>query len=133
MSTPNPNPVGSALNPIINPTAFSWIEPTANEPPTAGGTPPPFDATAEVTGYLIGIRAIAGTSPGTYAIQSAVTGATTLTETLAAAVGGPLAPGNYAAAIQTVGPEDSPWSDEIFFDIVVPLPVPLPPSGFSAA
>ncbi|HXN95994.1 MAG TPA: hypothetical protein VN879_15930 [Candidatus Acidoferrales bacterium] len=106
-------------------TQFTWTDPTTNtdgSPITAG----------EITGYSIGIRntAAAGSVIGTYPIVANVSGAAAGSELLTA-LGTVLAPGSYAAAIQTVGPEVSPFSPEITFTIAAP--VPNPPSNFSVA
>ncbi len=127
------DPLGSALNPLVNPkVGFSWVAPTANEPSPDGSPTPAFDAKAEIVSYLIGVRNInAGTQAGTYAAQTGVSDPTATTEALSLL--GVLAPGNYAAAIQVVGPQNSPWSAEVFFDIVPVIPVPMPPSGFTVS
>lgn len=126
------DPLGSALNPIVNPKTFSWAAPVANEP-QVDGTILPFDPVKEITGYLIGIRSSTkgATSSGTYPIQAAVTGAATLSDTLAS-IQAVFVDDIYAAAIKTVGPQDSTWSAEVFFQIHAPVPVPKPPSGFKA-
>ena len=97
-------------------TTFTWVIPTKN---TDGTT----IAAGEITGYHIGTRQ--GGTAGTYPTITPVIDptATTATETFA--------PGTYNAAIQTIGPANSAFSSEITFTVA--LPVPLPPSGFSAS
>lgn len=126
------DPLGSALNPIVNPKNFTWAVPTANAV-AVDGTTPAFDAKSEVTGYLIGVRDTkAGTAPGTYAIQAAVSDPAATSDPLTA-LQAVFQDGIYAAAIQTVGPQNSVWSSEVFFQVAHPIPVPLPPSGFTAS
>jgi hypothetical protein len=122
-----------------NPTEFDWTPASANTDATL-----PFVA-GEVTGFVIGIRPVAG-SPGVYPITIAVNDPAATKETLSAAVAAGLAvlkDGTYQSAIKSVGPVDSAWTSEVASDTTVsgtdfaivtpppPVPVPLPPSGFS--
>jgi hypothetical protein len=104
---------------MSNPTQFSWVEPTVN----TDGTPV---AAGEITGYQVGVRPASGT-PGTYPDTASVSGATTLTATIAS-VNPALLSGSYAAAVRAIGPTDSAWSAEITFAIAG---VPTPPTGFT--
>jgi hypothetical protein len=105
---------------MANPTTFTWVEPTVN---TDGTT----ITAGEITGYQVGVRS--GGAAGTYPDTVSVSGATTLTATLAA-VTPPLVAGSYFAAVRAVGPTDSAWSAEISFAIAG---VPTPPTGFSVS
>lgn len=106
-----------------NPTQFQWVDPTTN---TDGST----ITTGEVTGYQIGVRLASGT-PGQYLVTTQfVPGAASTTEVFSS-LSAVLAPGDYAAAIQTVGPTNSVFSTETTFTIAAP--VPNPPTGFTAA
>lgn len=110
---------------MSNPTKFSWTDPTTN----VDGSPL---AAGEITGYSIGVRltTAAGSAVGVYPIVANVTGATAANE-LISALGTVLVPGSYAAAVQAVGPVDSPWSGEAVFTIVPPQP--SAPTGFTVA
>jgi hypothetical protein len=111
---------------------FSWVDATANVDGSAV-------VTGEVTGFTIGVRPDGSqppvaTPPGTYPQSVAVVGATATSEAVAAFLAAlSLAPGNYFAAVQSTGPANSGWSTEAPFSIPAPVPVPLPPSGFTAA
>ncbi len=109
---------------------FSWTDATTN----VDGSP---IAAGEVTGFEIGVRADGSTPPaaGTdYAQSVAVQGAAVTSESASAFVAAlNLAPGNYWAAIRSLGPVDSAYSAEVPFAIPAPLPVPNPPTGFTAA
>lgn len=107
---------------MANPTKFTWVDPTKNTDGSA-------IAAGEITGYLIGIRPATGAA-GTYPITAPVTGASATTE-LFTQLGTVLAPGDYAAGIQSVGPTNSAWSTEVTFTIQAPVPVP--PTGFTVA
>ncbi len=107
---------------MSNPTKFTWTDPTTNVDGSA-------ITTGEVTGYSIGVRPSTGTA-GTYPVLTAVAGATATSEAYSA-LSSVLAPGNYAAAIQTVEPVNSAWSAEITFTIAAP--VPSPPVNFGVA
>ncbi len=105
-----------------NPTMMSWTDPTTN----TDGSP---IAAGEITGYLLGLRNVAapGSAPGTYPITAAVPAGDT---TAPLSMFGTLKPGDYAAAAQANGPNDSAWSAEALFTIA---PIPAPPTGFSVA
>lgn len=105
-----------------NPTQFNWVDPTKNTDGTA-------ITAGEVTGYQIGVRPSTGT-PGTYPVLTPIASPTATSEPLAS-LSSVLAPGSYAAAIQTVGPVNSAWSSEITFAIAPPTP--NPPSGFTVS
>lgn len=114
---------------MSTPKQFTWVVPTTNTDGTA-------ITDGEITGYTIGIRSLssAGSSAGTYPTLVPVSSPTATTETLAqvaAALGKPLAPDNYAAAIRSVGPVASDWTAEQ--DFTVDAPKPNPPSVFSVA
>jgi hypothetical protein len=102
---------------MANPTKFSWTDPTVNTDGTA-------ITAGEITGFQIGVRPSTGTA-GTYPTLIPVSGATTTSAPVPT-----LAAGTYAAAIMTIGPNDSAWSTEQTFTITE---VPTPPSGFSIA
>lgn len=106
---------------MANPTKFTWVDPTLNTDGSA-------ITAGEITGYLIGIRT--GGVAGTYPITASVAGATAASELLSA-LGTVLAPNNYSAAIQTVGPVNSAWSSEVTFTIAPSQP--NPPTGFSVS
>jgi hypothetical protein len=101
---------------------FTWTDPTTN----TDGSP---ITTGEITGYQIGVRPSTG-SAGTYPVTVAVSGPTTTSEALSA-ITPPLTPGSYAAAIRSVGPTDSAWSNEATFTIAAP--VPSAPTGFAVS
>ena len=105
-----------------NPTVMSWTDPTTNVDGSA-------IVAGEITGYLVGLRSTtaAGSAAGVYPITAAVPAGDT---SAPISVFGPLAAGDYAAAAQTNGPNDSAWSAEVLFTIA---PVPAPPTGFSLA
>jgi len=107
---------------MANPTKFTWVDPTKNTDGTAV-------VAGEITGYSIGVRPASGTA-GTYPIITPISGATTTSEPLAS-LSTILTPGDYAAAIQSVGPVNSAWSSEITFTISPPIPTP--PTSFSVA
>jgi hypothetical protein len=107
---------------MANPTQFTWVDPTKN---VDGSN----ISAGEVTGYSIGVRPSTGT-PGTYTVVTPISSPTATSEPLAN-LSSVLAPGSYAAAIQTVGPVNSAWSAEISFTIAAP--VPSPPSGFAVS
>lgn len=102
----------------------TFTDPTTNTdstPITAG----------EITGYNFGIRPESGTA-GNYPVIVPVPGATSTSAQIETSkLTPPLAPGKYFAAMQTVGPVDSTWTNEVGF--TVPLPQPNPPSNFSIA
>lgn len=105
---------------VINPTSFTWVD-----PPVVKGE----------TGYQIGIRSstAAGSVAGTYPITASVTNLAATTELLTA-LGTVLAPGDYAAAIRSVGDgvnaTTSAYGPESLFTIT---PVQLvAPTGFTA-
>ena len=107
---------------ITNPKAFGWVD------PTDAGT-----IADGITGYTIGVRLTTdpGSVAGKYAITLAAPGATAASA-LFASLSPALAPGVYAAAIQTntslAG--NSAWSEEVQFQITGAA---LPPTGFSVA
>lgn len=109
---------------------FTWNDPTTNTDGTALSA-------GEVTGYEIGVRADGTTQPAPpadYAQNLTATGASATAVSVAVVQGAlNLKPGDYWAAIRTVGPTDSAYSAEIPFAIPAPPPVPNPPSGFTAA
>jgi hypothetical protein len=110
--------------PVVT-SGFNWTDPTTSVDGTAL-------VPGEVTGYLIGIRADGQGLPGTYAITTLVSGATATSEPLTA-LSQVLAPGNYWAAIQSEGPVNSVWTNEIPFSVAAPPPVPNPPTSFTVA
>ena len=101
---------------MSNPQTFSWTPNTQND----DGSP---IVAGEITGYNLGVRPAAG-SPGVYTINVPVSGTT---EPVAAIPS--LAPGDYFAAVQSVGPVNSDFTAELPF--TVSLPKPLPPTGFT--
>lgn len=99
-------------------TQFTWTDPTTNK----DGTP---ITAGEITGYNIGIRIgslnpAVGT-PGAYTINVPIAGATAASELLSA-ISPILAPNNYVAAIEAIGPIDSAFSPEVAFTVVAPTP-----------
>jgi hypothetical protein len=107
---------------MANPSKFTWTDPVTNVDGSA-------ITAGEITGYSIGVRLASG-SPGTYTIVTPIASPAASSEPLAA-LSSVLAPGSYAAAIQTVGPVNSAWSAEITFTIAPPTP--NPPTGFTAS
>jgi hypothetical protein len=107
---------------MANPTKFVWLDPTLNTDGTA-------ITAGEITGYNIGVRPSTGTA-GVYPIMTSVAGATTVSEPLSA-LSTVLAPGSYAAAIQSVGPVNSAFSSEVTFTIAPPTP--SAPTGFNVS
>jgi hypothetical protein len=107
----------------MNPTTFNWTDPTTNADGSA-------IVAGEITGYNLGLRVTtaAGSAAGTYTINVPVAGAAAASELLSA-ISPALAPGAYAAAIETVGPTDSAWSSEVAFTISPPTP--SAPSGLT--
>lgn len=103
---------------MANPTKFTWSVPTKNTDGSAL-------TSGEVTGYSIGVRAASQGAAGTYPTLTAVADPTATTAAIPA-----LAPGNYAAAIMSLGPNPSAWSPEATFTLAA---VPMPPAGFTAA
>lgn len=104
-------------------TAITWTDPTANTDGSA------IDA-SEITGYSIGVREDGSGAAGTYPLTVTVQGATAVSESAQALITAlSLKPGNYWAAVQTVGPTNSDWSTEAPFSIPAPLPVPAPPTN----
>lgn len=125
----------------LNPTEFDWTPATENVDPDPTDTvPAPAFNDAEVTGFQIGIRSLssAGSAPGTYPVVIEVADPKATKETLSAAYASGLAllkDDQYQSAIRSIGPVDSDWSPETdasAFEIKAPLPVPKPPSGFTA-
>ena len=104
---------------MANPTKFSWTDPTLN---TDGSV----IIAGEITGYSVGI----GTASGKYTISVPVSGAAAASELLSQIVPA-LAAGSYFAAVQTVGPTSSAYSNEITFTIAPA--VPNPPTSFTVA
>ncbi len=107
---------------MANPTKISWVDPTTN---TDGS---PISA-SEITGYLLGLRSIAaaGSVAGVYPITATVAAGAT---SAPLSVFGTLTAGDYAAAAQAIGPNNSAWSTEATFTIA---PVPNAPTGFTIA
>lgn len=99
---------------MANPTKVSWIAPTTNTDGSA-------IAAGEITGYNVGIRPATG-SAGTYNTLIPVSGAATLSVALPA-----LTAGSYQVAVQVVGPNNSAWSPEAAFSIVVTPQAPSTP------
>lgn len=112
--------------PTINPATskFSWVAATTN---TDGSPIVP----GEVTGYSIGIRSAnaANSTKGVYPAVSAPTTGTGVTDAFSA-LNLVLKPDTYFAAVQSIGPLASGWSDE--FEFVIAQPVPNAPTGFIA-
>lgn len=107
---------------MSNPTTFTWADPTTN----VDGSP---IVAGEITGYNIGI----GTASGVYTINVPVAGAAAASELLSQ-ITPALAPGTYFAAVQTVGPVDSVYSNEVTFTLTAPPPPqPNPPTSFTVA
>jgi hypothetical protein len=98
---------------MANPTKFTWVDPTVNTDGSA-------ITAGEITGYSIGVRPSTGI-PGTYPIVTPIASPTATSEPFAS-LSSVLAPGTYAAAIQSVGPTNSAWSSEVTFTIVAPIP-----------
>jgi hypothetical protein len=112
---------------MANPTKFAWVDPTTN----TDGTP---IAAGEITGYQLGIRNVANSNVGVYSIFSVVSSANAVSEAFTA-LGTTLAPGNYAAAIQTLSTSNGPsaWSSpEVTFTWVSTAP-PSAPTGFTVS
>lgn len=107
-------------------TQFVWVDPTTNVDGSAV-------TAGEISGYQIGIRAASGT-PGTYTTFAIVKDAAATSEAFSL-LGTTLAPGDYAAAIQTLSTTNgnSPFSPEAKFTIDVPLSPPNAPTGFTVA
>jgi len=106
----------------MNPTKMTWVDPTVNTDGSA-------IVAGEITGYLLGLRAVA--SPGSIAGVYPVTAAVPAGDTTAPlSVFGELKAGDYAAAAQANGPNDSAWSAEALFTITA---VPAAPTGFTVA
>jgi hypothetical protein len=101
---------------MSNPTTISWTDPTEN----VDGSP---ITPGEITGYNLGIRVTtaAGSAAGTYPIILPVVGSTAA-KAMLSAISPLLAPGSYAAAVETVGPVSSAWSTEAPFTIAPPVP-----------
>ena len=112
--------------PVVNPTAFSWTDPTT----VVGGGAIPAGG---LTGYQVGVRPSTGTA-GTYPILSPVAGAASASEALSA-ISPSLTAGTYFAAVQAVGAagiaQSSAWSNEAEFTISPP--VLSPPTNFTVA
>ncbi len=109
------NPVSLATGKV------TWTPPTANTDGSAL-------ATGEVTGFIVGLRAVnaAGSVVGTYPIQSPPTAADAVTEALSAITAN-LKSDDYAVAVQTQSVDGpSLWSAEVLFTGT--LPVPNPPA-----
>lgn len=107
---------------MTNPTTFAWTDPTTNTDGSA-------ITAGEITGFNVGIRQAAQPA-GVYPITLPVA-SPSATSALIAAVSPALAPGDYVAAVQTVGPTSSAWSNEAAFSLAAP--VPSAPTGFSIA
>lgn len=111
--------------PVIVPSTakFTWVDATLNTDGSA-------ITSAEVTGYEIGVRSAtaSGSVAGTYPILLPTAAASATSEAVSAATP-MLQPDTYFAAIRSVGPIDSAWTNEIEFTIA--QPVPTPPSSFS--
>lgn len=103
-------------------TKFSWVIPTTNADGSA-------IVPGEITGFNIGVRPAAGGAAGTYPTIIPVSDPTATSANVALSV----VPGAYIAAVETIGPTDSPWSAEAPFTVVAILPVPRAPTNFSAA
>ena len=127
----SPNPV---FTPLIKGLSF-----TLSTTDTAGNPLPAGEAESAAT---IGIRADGDTthSPGNYQFTVPVAaGVSSVTPAdIAAALGKPLAPGNYWAAVDqtdTLGgvTATSAFTAEVGFSIPQPVVQPSPPTGFSVA
>lgn len=96
--------------------SVSWNPPTKNADgsPLQGG---------EITGYEIGI----GPSAGNYSTIVPVADPAAAVKAIEALK---LPMGDYAAAIRTVGPADSAWSQPTFFKVTL---VPMAPTDFRIA
>jgi hypothetical protein len=108
-------------------TQFTWADPTTS----VDGSPL---VPGEVTGYTIGVRSTtaAGSAAGTYSALTSIIDPAATSEAISA-LSTVLKPDSYAAAIRSDGLVVSAWSTETMFAIAAPpLPVPNPPSNFSA-
>lgn len=107
---------------IVNPKAFSWVDPTDASSVADG-----------ITGYTVGIRntTALGSVAGVYTTTLTASGAAAVSALLSA-ISPTLPAGVYAAAVQTNSSlaGASAWSAEIEFQITAP---PAAPTGFSAA
>lgn len=130
MSTPNP----VTFTPLVK--GFNFTISTTD---TDGNPLPAGEAESAAT---VGIRSDGDTThaPGNYQFVIPVAaGASTVTPAdIAAALGKPLAPGNYWAAIDQTdtlngAQATSSWTPEVPFSIPQPVMQPSPPTGFSAA
>lgn len=114
---------------MSTPNQFTWVDSTTNTDGSA-------ITQGEITGYTIGIRSLseARSAVGTYPILVPISSPTATAETLAqivAALGKPLTPDSYAAAIRSIGPVPSDWTAEVNFTIAQPQP--NPPTNFTVA
>ena len=75
---------------------------------------------SEITGYQLGIRPLSG-SAGTYPVNSPAIAPSATSEALSL-IATVLVPGEYLAAVRSVGPTNSPWSNEFAFNIAQPVP-----------
>jgi len=108
-----------------NPTTFRWIAPTTN----TDGSP---IAAGEITGYQVGVRPASGT-PGVYTILAPVDAATDTSDPIAD-ITPALGYGDWVAAVRSIGPTNSAWSNERAFTLVAPPPpVPNAPTNFTVA
>lgn len=130
MSTPNP----VVFTPLVKGLSF-----TISTTDTSGNALPTGETESAAT---VGIRSDgdATHSAGNYQfIVPVAGGASTVTPAdIATALGKPLAPGNYWAAIDqtdTLNGQQatSSWTAELPFSIPQPVVQPSPPTGFTAA
>lgn len=105
----------------MTPTKFTWVAPTTN----TDGSP---IVAGEITGYNLVLRNADASSPGVYTISVPITDPAATEEPLAA-IRSLLVVGNYAAAIQTVGPVASGFTGEVTF--TVDALQPNAPSSFT--
>lgn len=130
MSTPNP----VTFTPLVKGFRFNL-----SAVDTAGNALPSGEAESAAT---IGIRADGDTTHATgnyqYTVELAAGVSSVTPAGITAALGKPLPPGNYWAAVDQTDTLDgtastSPWSAEIPFSIPQPVVQPGSPTGFIAA
>lgn len=124
----------TTFTPLVK--GFSFAPATTD---TSGNPLPTGEAETSIT---IGIRLDGDTthSATNYQFVAAIAGTATLVTPaqITAALGKPLAPGNYWAAIDqtdtlTGSTATSAWSSEVPFSIPVPIVTPASPTDFSVA
>ena len=105
------------------PNQIAWTDATLNVDGSA-------IAAGEITGYSVGVRSTtaAGSAAGTYPFS--ISAPSSATSVLLSALATALPPDTYVAAVQSIGPTDSAWSNESApFTIAAALPIPQPPTA----